>query len=205
MRAKLAKAAFDVMAEKGHSAFRTAAVAAQAGVSEGAQVHHFATKTGLTLAALEYAFAQASDASADRLASIPAGANPLPYLLADLREFFLGKQYWVALDIAIDGSKTEGLAEDVRRIAGSYRGRVYRNWIAMMVDAGWSEDDSTEIVRMAASLMGGLGMRSLWEDVDPHLPKAIARMEQMILNTWPVPQDIAARAIPRRKAAKAAN
>jgi AcrR family transcriptional regulator len=202
MRAKLAKAAFEVIAEKGHSAFRTAAVAAHAGVSEGAQVHHFGTKEGVILAALEYAFIEASRASAQRLASIPAGANPLPYLLADLREFFLGKHYWVALDIAIDSSKTGDVAGHVRQIAGAYRGRVYRSWTDTLVEAGWAEDDATEIVRMAASMLGGMGMRSLWEDVDPHLPRAITRMEQMILNTWPVPGDIAARAVPRPRTAR---
>lgn len=192
MRAKLAKAAFEVVAEKGHSAFRTAAVAARAGVSQGAQVHHFATKDNITLAALEYAFAEASESSARRLAAVPPRANPLPHLLADLREFFLGPHYWVALDIAIDGSKNDGVAREIRRIAGSYRGAVYASWTRMLVDAGWSKDDSAEIVRIAASMLGGIGMRSLWEDVTSYVESAIARMEQMIMNTWPVPPAIAA-------------
>ncbi|MFW2828769.1 TetR/AcrR family transcriptional regulator [Sphingomonas sp. ID0503] len=187
MRAKLSQAAFEIVAEKGHSAFRTAAVAARAGVSQGAQVHHFATKDGLTLAALEYAFAEASRLSRKRLAAIPAGANPLPHLLADLREFFLGTHYWVALDIAIDGSKTDGIKEEISRIAGEYRGQVYANWSRVLVDSGWAASDAEEIVRIAASMLGGMGMRSLWEDVTPHLDAVIARIEQMIVNTWPLP------------------
>ena len=191
MRAKLAKAAFEVIAERGHSAFRTAAVAARAGVSQGAQVHHFATKDGLTLAALDYALSEAFRASVRRLVSIPPGTNPLPYLLSDLREFFLGKHYWVALDIAIDGSKNLALAGDIRQIARSYRGPVYAKWAQVLVDAGWGKNDAEEIVRMIASTLAGIGMRSLWENIEPYIEATIIRVEEMILATWPVPPAIA--------------
>lgn len=190
MRARLAKAAFEVIAERGHSAFRTAAVAAHAGVSQGAQVHHFATKNGLTFAALEYAFADASEESARRVAAIPAGANPLPYLLGDLRQYFFGDKFWVALDITIDGSKNGDIAADIRQIVRSYRAPVYAQWINVLVKSGWSQEDSGEIVRTASALLAGAGMRSLWEDVDAYLDTMIARAEQMILAIWPLPAGI---------------
>jgi AcrR family transcriptional regulator len=187
MRAKLAKAAFDVVAKKGHSAFRTAAVAAQAGVSQGAQVHHFATKDDLTLAALEYAFTEASKASARRVASIPRDVNPLPYLLTDLSEFFLGKYYWVSLDIVMDGSKNRTMASRIREIAAAYRIPIYTKWAQILVDFGWPANDAEEIVRLAAATLAGMGMRSLWENIDDHLEKVLWRMEQIILTTWPAP------------------
>lgn len=191
MRAKLAKAAFEVVAEVGHSAFRTAAVAARAGVSQGAQVHHFATKENLTLAALEYAMAQASELSERRLAAIPPGANPLKCLVADLREFFLGQLYWVALDIAIDGTKNDVVAPQIRKIASAYRGKVYANWAERLVESGWPAADSDEIVRIVASMLGGIGMRSMWEDVTPYIEPTIARLEQMIMVIWPLPSGAA--------------
>jgi AcrR family transcriptional regulator len=187
MRARLAKAAFEVIAERGHSAFRTAAVAAHAGVSQGAQVHHFATKDGLTLAALEYAFGEASEISARRLAAIPAGANPLPYLFADFRDFFLGQKFWVALDITIDASKDGAITDDIAKLVASHRAPVYAQWADILVKAGWSRADSEEIVRTAAALLAGVSMRSLWENVETYLDSMTARVEQMILATWPLP------------------
>src|SRR3546814_7475705 len=60
MRERVAHATFEVIAARGFSGLRTAAVAEQAGVSQGALLHHFETKHGLTLATIEYAFARAS-------------------------------------------------------------------------------------------------------------------------------------------------
>jgi len=185
MRARLAKAAFDVIADRGHSALRTAAVAARAGVSQGAQVHHFSTKERLTIAALEYAFAAANDASARRLASIGPGENPLPLLLEDLREFFTSDKYWVSLDIAIDGSKNANAASDIRSIVRRYRSPVYKRWAVALSQAGWSDECSEEIVRTASSLMAGVSMRSLWEDVEVYLDDFVAKAEQMLQSMWP--------------------
>lgn len=207
MRAKLSKAAFEVIAERGHSAFRTAAVSARAGVSQGAQVHHFATKDSLTRAALEYAFAQASAASIRRLASIPQGSDPVPYLLDDLREFFLGRHYWVVLDIAMDASKNNNMAGDIRKITSSYRATVYAQWNHALVNFGWAERDAEEIVRLVASMVAGFGIRSMWDDIDVWLDDAVVRIENIIANTWPVPRArlSAARGSGRARTVKAAN
>jgi len=188
MRAKLVKAAFDVFAERGHSAFRTAAVAEKAGVSEGAQVHHFANKDGLTVAALEYAFSEAFDASAARRELIPTGENPLPHLIRDLRAYFLGMHYWVALDIAIDGAKNDAISAPLRQLAGEYRGKVYADWSDLLVQSGWPPDDADEMVRMAAATLAGMGMRSLWENIEPAIDQVVKRIEQMIVAVWPVPR-----------------
>lgn len=189
--AKLARAAFEIVAEKGHSAFRTAMVAARAGVSQGALVYHFPTKDDLTLAAFEYALGMADADSKSLLAAIPPGEDPVPHLLRDLRDFFLGPYYWVTLDIAMDGSKSAGLKDEIRRIAGLYRGGIYQTWIVALTQAGWAVADAEEIVRLASATMGGLGMRATWEDVTPHIPGAVARLRQIIMATWPPPPGFA--------------
>jgi AcrR family transcriptional regulator len=185
MRARLAKAAYEVMAERGHSAFRTAAVAAWAGVSEGAQLHHFATKEQLALAALDYALREASIISEAKLQAIRPSEDPLLYMLTDLAEFFQGPHYWVALDIAMDGVKNPGITAEVRDVTGRYRGHIYAKWAEMLVAHGWTPADAAEIVRMAAATMAGMGMRSMWESVEVHMPSVIGRLREMILHTWP--------------------
>ena len=70
MRARLAKAAFEVIAERGHAALRTAAVSERAGVSQGALLHHFPNKDAVTTAAIGYALQRAADRSEKRLARV---------------------------------------------------------------------------------------------------------------------------------------
>jgi AcrR family transcriptional regulator len=60
-RAALLEACVDCLLEQGYGGLTTAAVVARAGVSRGAQAHHFSTKAELVLAALRHV--------ADRLAA----------------------------------------------------------------------------------------------------------------------------------------
>jgi protein-disulfide isomerase len=53
MQRRLAQAAYEVIRDGGYVHFRTAAVARAAGVSQGAQLHHFPTKNSLAEAAIE--------------------------------------------------------------------------------------------------------------------------------------------------------
>lgn len=186
MRGRLARAAFDVIAERGHSAYRTAAVAERAGVSQGAQVHHFSTKDGLTLAAVEYAFANASEKTEAVITEgLAAGDDPLDLMLSDFRLYFFNDDFWVSLDIAINGSKTPALKDGIRDIVPRYRLAVYRRWVGILTDAGWSEPDSHEIVRMSAALVTGLSIRTIFDDVTVYLDATLARWRGMIDATWP--------------------
>ena len=52
MRARLLKATLEVVVEEGWGQASTQRICARAGVSRGAQTHHFPTKTDLLLAAI---------------------------------------------------------------------------------------------------------------------------------------------------------
>src|SRR5262245_31821152 len=54
-RSKMTAAALDVLADKGYPAMTFTEVAKRAGVSRGAILHYFPTKSDLALAAIEYA------------------------------------------------------------------------------------------------------------------------------------------------------
>lgn len=186
MRERLARAAFEIIAEGGHSAYRTAAVAERAGVSQGALVHHFATKDGLTLAAVEYAFARASEKTEEIIAAgLAAGEDPLDLMFRDFQLYFFNDDFWVSLDITINGSKTPELKDGIREIVPRYRLGVYRRWVGILADSGWAEPDAHEIVRMSAALVTGLGIRTLFDDVEAYRETTVVRWKSMILATWP--------------------
>jgi AcrR family transcriptional regulator len=167
MRARLSAAAYEVIAERGHSAFRTAAVAARAGVSEGALLHHFPTKEDVTLAAIEQALSLASAASQRRLARVSKPADAvLKAMLADFRAFFLGDRFWAALGITMDATKNPDMAPRIRKVVSACRSPIYAAWAAKLVACGWSEDRATEAVAMTAALTCGFAIRTLWTQED---------------------------------------
>jgi AcrR family transcriptional regulator len=177
MRARLAKAAYEVIAERGHSAFRTAAVLAHAGVSQGAMLHHFPTKDSLTLAAIHYALNLGNEASLARIAT--AGATPAQIVQAmsdDFRDFFSGDRFWVSLDITMDAAKDATVAPAIRQIVGEARRPIYAQWALALCAAGWQPERATEAVTMTAALVSGYAIRLLWTDERQALDKALARL-----------------------------
>src|ERR1700678_4677215 len=71
-RTAILKAAANLIRKRGYARFRTAEVAEEAGLSRGAQLHHFPTKDSLVVATLEYVFEQAQ-ALSQRRASAATG------------------------------------------------------------------------------------------------------------------------------------
>jgi len=163
MRERLSRAAYEVIAERGHSAFRTAAVAARARVSQGALLHHFSNKDAVTLAAIEYALATAGSTSRLRLERTPnLDGTVLREMLADFRSFFGGDGFWVALDITMDASKNAKLAPRIRNLVAAHRRPIYDEWTQKLRANGWSESRAGHAVRMTAALVSGFAIRSLW-------------------------------------------
>lgn len=186
MRERVAHATFEVIAARGFSGLRTAAVAEQAGVSQGALLHHFETKHGLTLATVEYAFARASAKTEEIIEEgLAKGEDPLDLMLNDFRLYFFNDDFWVSLDITINASKDPELKDGIREIVPRYRLGVYRRWVGILSDNGWSTSDAEEIVRMSAALTTGLGIRTLFDDVDAYLSPTLQKWRQMVGDTWP--------------------
>ena len=96
-RKRILDAAVEILRRKGYAHFRTADVAKAAGVSRGAQLHHFATKEKLVYATMEHVFnnvkrpAGTGEASRRRRSAGKA--------IADARGFS-STSFFISLDIA---------------------------------------------------------------------------------------------------------
>jgi AcrR family transcriptional regulator len=173
-RKRVAKAAFEVIAERGHSAFRTAAVIAQAGVSQGAMLHHYPTKESLTLAAIHYALNLDRDKSMKRANSTGVDAHAtLLAMAADFQDFFIGNQFWVSLDITMDAAKDASLAPEIRAIVADARRPIYSLWEQALVRCGWPLDRSHFAVTTTAAIVSGFAIRTLWNDDANELEPAL--------------------------------
>jgi AcrR family transcriptional regulator len=85
-RAALLEACVDCLLEQGYAGLTTAAVVSRAGVSRGAQAHHFSTKAELVLAALRHV--------ADQLADEVSAAQPSPPQRPEQAQLALLDQLW---------------------------------------------------------------------------------------------------------------
>ena len=167
MRARLAAAAFDTIAQGGFTALRMRTVAEAAGVSQGALIHHFPDKNALVLAAVEQALLLAREDSGG--GDLPPHATPeqaLRALLDDLHAFFFSDRFWVAIGITMEAAKDAELYPAVRSSVTGLRAPFYEGWNERLVVAGWSEDEARNAVRSAAAMISGFAIRRFWADPD---------------------------------------
>lgn len=180
MKARLAQAAFDLIREQGYVNFRTAAVARRAGVSQGAQLHHYPTKNSLALAAIEYAYERSTEATTLRIARLPPDIDPVDALLDDAQAFFLSPYFRVALDILMAGGADATLKQELTALTLRQRGRVERLWLERLVDAGWSLSAAEDVLAMSLCLVRGLAIRALVEPVEESIERLFERWRRMV-------------------------
>lgn len=163
MQRRLAQAAYEVIRDGGYVNFRTAAVARAAGVSQGAQLHHFPTKNSLAEAAIEHAWSQATEHSLTRIAAFAAEQDIVTALMADSQAFFFSDYFRVALDILMAGGNDHGLRESLVASTLAHRGRVERLWLEKLVEQGWTLPDAEDVLALSMSVARGFAVRALVE------------------------------------------
>lgn len=167
MRARLATAAYEAVAEGGLKALRLRAVAEGAGVSQGALLHHFPDKSALILAAIEQALTLARNDSAAWLDKVASSREAvLRAMLAEFRAFFFSDRFWVAMGITIEASKDEDLFAIVRSSVSSLRTPIYAAWAEQLIGQGWQAEDAARDVRSGAALVSGAAIHRFWAHTD---------------------------------------
>lgn len=161
MREKLIDGAVSLLAQKRYAGFRIAEVATVAGVSRGAQTHHFPFKDDLAIEAQE-AIYQRSTARAMALIKATRKQPPalLKALVKDSTEFFLGEDFYISLDLLMVGADSP-LGVEVKRLARQYRLAVEQAWLDAFVEAGSDPDLAEDVVLLTFSIARGMSIRKL--------------------------------------------
>jgi len=188
MRERLVNAAAEVLREKGYAGFRTAEVAKLAGVSRGAQLHHFPTKDSILVATAEHVFSKSLDSMLARAQDASAAAAPIDAIISDGVEFFFSEDFFVTMELALAGGKQEAFPEQIFKSAQDYRSQVEDEWLRLLIGAGLPERLARTVLWLTLSVVRGLAVRGLlglerefiWELLDEW--KAIVR-EHIRLHT----------------------
>jgi AcrR family transcriptional regulator len=158
---RLLEATVDCLIEHGWSGTTTTLVAEKAGVSRGAQLHHYPTKAALVLAAVEHLAAR-------RAAELRAEAALVPdrrpeRAVALLESAFTGPLYAAALEVWIAARTDPAL----RAALVPLEARVGRELHRLAVDllaADETQPGVREAVQATLDLLRGLGVANLHTD-----------------------------------------
>ncbi|MBR1252298.1 TetR/AcrR family transcriptional regulator [Bradyrhizobium sp. AUGA SZCCT0240] len=181
-------AAIRIMARKGTAGLRTGDVAKEAGVSIGAQLHHFPTKRSLILAAFEHVNERSTEMSVQRARFAKRAPDPetvIGAIVADASDFFFGKGFFIEMGLVF-GEADQELRKVVRKSSRRSRFFVEKTWSDALEARGLPGEMAGDILALTLGIIRGFVMRRLIED-DPakreHLIRVWADMVKAYLSS----------------------
>lgn len=157
MRQRLLEATVDCLVEVGFSRTSTTLVSQRAGVSRGAQLHHFPTKNDLVLAAVEHLTEVRGRELAAAASDLPQGENRTRAVLGMLGDHFASPVFTAALELWVAARTDPGLLDAV----GPLEQRVGRETHRLTVDLLGIDESlpgNRELVQATLDLVRGLGL-----------------------------------------------
>jgi AcrR family transcriptional regulator len=175
MRARLMEATVELLVERGFSGTSTTLVSERAGVSRGAQLHHFPTKNDLVVAAVEHLTEVRGAELAAAARALPTGAKRTRAVLRMLGDHFTSPVFTAALELWVAARTDEALLAAV----GPLELRVGRETHRLTVELLGADESAPgvrELVQATLDLVRGLGLAGTISDD--------ARRRGRILDQW---------------------
>lgn len=150
----LLQATIDCLVEYGYAGTTTRLVAARAGVSRGAQSHHYATKRDLVVAAIEALFDEQARRFAEAFEVVPRSERTLSRAVDALWAIVSGPAYAATLEVIVAGRTDEELRVVIHGVAARLERTVVEllMWFAPEID---DADVARRVVDLAMTLVQG--------------------------------------------------
>lgn len=116
MRTRLLDATVECLVTFGYAGTTTARIAEIAGVTRGAQVHHFRSKEDLVVAAVEHLAEQRVHIAIRQQGKVLAGPDPVAGVLEFLWDAHQGDMFEATIELWVASRTDDVLAEQVRRV-----------------------------------------------------------------------------------------
>lgn len=161
-------AATELLAKHGYAALRVAAVAKEAGVSLGGQLHHFPAKESLVIAVLERLSARVL-----KLAERDAGrgsrsGDPLLLVAESATRFYSAPEFLIYLDIFLSVRRHTLVGDKAVALLTSQRVATEHLWLQHLTERGINEKEALTIIRSLWGLCRGLAISSMRDKDGSH-------------------------------------
>ncbi|WP_435746201.1 TetR/AcrR family transcriptional regulator [Nocardioides sp. SYSU DS0663] len=175
MRARLLEATVELLVERGFGGTTTTLVSERAGVSRGAQLHHFPTKNALVVAAVEHLTEVRAAELASAAGDLPTGRRRTRAVLEMLGDHFASPVFAAALELWVAARTDEALLAAVAPLEQRV-GRETHRMTVELLGADESRAGVRELVQATLDLVRGLGLANTITDD--------ARRRRRILDQW---------------------
>ncbi|MBU2964635.1 TetR/AcrR family transcriptional regulator [Amphritea sp. 2_MG-2023] len=175
----LLDATIDTLIEVGYTRASTMEIVKRSGVSRGAQVHHYGSKTGLITAATKHLFSGFIDELEELALQVRCSDNHLEaFLDGTLEKFFHGRFFFASLELIIAARTDTSLKENLIPLIKEFHYRLDELWDRFFVSTDASPANVATLLNMTLCLLRGMAVQSvLREDPDYYTE---------IINTWKI-------------------
>lgn len=120
-RGRLLDATIECLGDLGYAHTTTPEIARRAGLSRGAQLHHFPTKAELVIAAVEHLFARRHQEFRAAFAQLPAGADRYAAAIDILWSMVSGPTFHAWLELAVASRTDPELRRAIHELTDTLR------------------------------------------------------------------------------------
>ena len=174
-RALLLAATIDLLSEVGYGALTTREVARRAGVSRGAQTHHFPTKADLVAAAIEHLFVEQAARFRTTFEQRPPAERDLGAAVEMLWEIVSGPSYAPVLELVVAARTDDDLRVVVHAMMTTLEHSVADLLTDLFPGFDGSDDGVAMLVDLAFSIVQGAALSALSGFGDPERTVRLAR------------------------------
>jgi AcrR family transcriptional regulator len=163
MRARLLEATVELLVERGFAGTSTTLVSERAGVSRGAQLHHFPTKNDLVVAAVGHLTEVRGQELAEAARRLPGGPHRTRAVLQMLGDHFSSPVFTAALELWVAARTDPALLAAVAPLEQRVGREVHRVTVELL-GADESRPGVRELVQATLDLVRGLGLANTITD-----------------------------------------
>jgi AcrR family transcriptional regulator len=174
MRARLLEATVELLIEKGFAGTTTTLVSERAGVSRGAQLHHFPTKNDLVVAAVAHLTEIRGSDLEEAAARLPRGPHRTAAIIEMLGDHFTSPVFTAALELWV-AARTDPVLHEAVAPLEQRVGRETHRLTVQLLGADESQPGVRELVQATLDLVRGLGLANTLGDDAPRRRRILAQ------------------------------
>jgi len=178
-RARILDATLDTLAERGYAGTTTTAVAERAGVSRGAQLHHFRTRQELLAAAVGHLYARLTETYVKGFARLSPDADRIHAALELLWEVYNDPHLVAVVELQVAARTDGALLAKLLPVGEGHHANVLRLAAEYFPEAASAQPRFLAILDLILDTLGGLRARALLRPDDPAIPRTLALLESL--------------------------
>lgn len=162
-RQRLREATIAVLVERGYAGLTTKEVIIRAGVSNGALMHHYASKMELVIDATADIY-EAAIERGQRIARTPAAhSDPVGGFIKDCMSVYFEWPFIAALEVLMVARTDAELMPQILPVMQRYRSLTNDLWLKVFTETGIARPQAETVLNLTLNLVRGMAVNSIWQ------------------------------------------